>query len=222
MFRSPSIIVKLSFQKRAKWAKPAKRSTPQKLTMTQRFGRLHVVCICGIRRLFPFRMFMTSNAVTSVLAIHDRSLSRRAFLQIGGLALGGLALPRLLAAEAKPLLRDKSAIFLFLHGGPSQIETFDPKMTAQAGVRSITGEVATTIPGVTFGGSFPKLAKLAEKVSIVRSYVPGDAQARHQARRLQGHLRQQSRRHLRARRRHQSSGDRHAVQRPPVSASRRW
>lgn len=110
-----------------------------------------------------------------MLAIHDRTFNRRAFLQIGGLALGGLTLPQLLAAEAKQLVRDKSVIFLFLHGGPSQIETFDPKMTAPEGIRSATGEIATTLPGVTFGGSFPKLAKLADKVSVVRSYVPGDA-----------------------------------------------
>jgi hypothetical protein len=110
-----------------------------------------------------------------VLAIHDRAFSRRAFLRIGGLTLGGLALPHLLAAESKQLVRDKSVIFLFLHGGPPQTETFDPKMTAPEGIRSATGEVATKLPGVTFGASFPKLAALADRVSVVRSYVPGDA-----------------------------------------------
>ena len=110
-----------------------------------------------------------------MLAIHDRAFSRRAFLKIGSLTLGGLALPHLLAAEAKQLVRDKSVIFLFLHGGPPQTETFDPKMTAPAGVRSATGEVATKIPGVTFGASLQKVAALADRVSVVRSYVPGDA-----------------------------------------------
>jgi uncharacterized protein (DUF1501 family) len=110
-----------------------------------------------------------------VLAIHDRAFSRRAFLKIGSLTLGGLALPHLLAAEARQLVRDKCVIFLFLHGGPPQTETFDPKMTAPAGVRSATGEVATKIPGVTFGASFPMVAALADRVSVVRSYVPGDA-----------------------------------------------
>src|SRR5262249_30788362 len=60
-------------------------------------------------------------------------------------------------------------------GGPSQIETFDPKMTAPEETRSATGEVPTALPGVTFGGSFPKLARLADRVSVVRSFVPGDA-----------------------------------------------
>lgn len=104
-------------------------------------------------------------------------LGRREFLRIGGLSLGGLALPNLLSASsnesAKPLT-DKSVIFLHLHGGPSQIETFDPKMSAPEGIRSATGEVKTSIPGVTFGGSFPKLAKYADRLSIVRSFVTGD------------------------------------------------
>src|ERR1700733_3056801 len=117
-----------------------------------------------------------------MLTIHDggRHFDRRAFLQVGGLALGGLTLPGLIAARARPaeggqLLTDKSVIFLFLHGGPSQIETFDPKMSAPVDIHSATGEVATKLPGVTFGGSFPKLAALADKLAVVRSYVPGDA-----------------------------------------------
>jgi uncharacterized protein (DUF1501 family) len=114
-----------------------------------------------------------------VLSIYDSNqrFSRRAFLQIGGLTLGGLTLPNLLAAratESKQLVTDKSVIFLFLHGGPSQIETFDPKMAAPAEIRSASGEVETAIPGVTFGGSFKRLARLADKVSVVRSFVTGD------------------------------------------------
>jgi len=108
--------------------------------------------------------------------------SRRSFLQVGGLSLGGLALSDLIAkggssmpasGAGKPLT-DKSVIFLFLHGGPSQIETFDPKMGAAPGVRSMTGEVQTSIPGITFGGTFPKLAKIADRLAIVRSFVTGD------------------------------------------------
>ncbi len=110
-----------------------------------------------------------------MLAIHDRAFNRRSFLKIGSLALGGLSLPQLYAADTKPLVTGRSVIFLFLHGGPSQIETFDPKMSAPADIRSATGEVATKLPGVTFGGTFPKLAQLADKLSVVRSYVPGDA-----------------------------------------------
>jgi uncharacterized protein (DUF1501 family) len=115
-----------------------------------------------------------------MLSIFDsnRVGSRRSFLQVGSLALGGLTLPGLMqtrAAEGKHLVADRSVIFLFLHGGPSQTETFDPKMAAPVGVRSATGEVKTKLPGVTFGGTFPRLAALADKLAVVRSYVPGDA-----------------------------------------------
>jgi hypothetical protein len=114
---------------------------------------------------------------------HDARRSRRAFLRVGGsvaLGAGGVSLADLVAlharaGEAPGLLTGKSVIFLFLHGGPSQIETFDPKMAMPEGIRSATGEVATTIPGVTFGGSFPRLAALADRLTIVRSFVPGDS-----------------------------------------------
>jgi hypothetical protein len=95
------------------------------------------------------------------------------------LALGGAALPGLfplgaVGSEANRLSTGKSVVFLFMHGGPSQIETFDPKMTAPAGIRSATGEVSTTLPGITFGGTFEKLATMTDKLSIVRSYTTGD------------------------------------------------
>jgi hypothetical protein len=104
--------------------------------------------------------------------------SRREFLRIGTLGLGGLALPHLLGARAlgadkKPVTTGKSVIFLYQFGGPSQFETFDPKMSGPDGTRSVTGEIATAIPGLMFGSSFPKLAQRARKFTVVRSYVPG-------------------------------------------------
>lgn len=108
----------------------------------------------------------------------DHRFQRRTFLRIGALSLGGFALPSLLTTRAlaadKQLLKDRSVIFLFLHGGPSQIETFDPKMSAPSDIHSTTGEVKTALPGVTFGGSFPRIASLADQVTVVRSFVTGD------------------------------------------------
>ncbi|MDX1969597.1 MAG: DUF1501 domain-containing protein, partial [Planctomycetaceae bacterium] len=106
-------------------------------------------------------------------------LGRRSFLRVGTLGVGGLALSQLLAARAhaaaeSPMLTGKSVIFVFLHGGPSQIETFDPKMTAPDGIRSATGEIATALPGITFGSTLPKLAYLADRFTVVRSFVAGD------------------------------------------------
>jgi hypothetical protein len=106
---------------------------------------------------------------------------RRQFLRAGALALGGLTLSdwfavRAAAATARRRpLKDCSVIFLFMHGGPSQFETFDPKMDAPSNIRSATGEIPTTLPGITFGGTFKHLAKLAHKFSLVRSFVTGDA-----------------------------------------------
>ncbi|QVL30701.1 DUF1501 domain-containing protein [Telmatocola sphagniphila] len=120
-----------------------------------------------------------------MLKIGDFSrMDRRAFLQVGGLNLSGLSLHPIfpsacLAGESRSdsgkAVTDKAVIFLFLHGGPSQFETFDPKPNAPVEIRSATGEVKTNIPGITFGGSFPKLAKMANRLAIVRSFVPGDA-----------------------------------------------
>ncbi|MFN7565367.1 MAG: DUF1501 domain-containing protein, partial [Prosthecobacter sp.] len=114
-----------------------------------------------------------------MLAFTDsRSLTagtRRDFLRVGSLGLAGLGLSDLMAASQKKLLKDKSVIFLFMHGGPSQFETFDPKMNAPSEVRSVTGEIKTALPGVTFGGTMQRLAKLADKFSIVRSFVTGDS-----------------------------------------------
>lgn len=110
----------------------------------------------------------------------SRRWHRRQFLRAGALTLGGLTLSDLCATRAavaqvrKSPLKDRSVIFLFMHGGPSQFETFDPKMDAPSNIRSATGEIPTTLPGVTFGSTFTRLARLAHKFSIVRSFVTGD------------------------------------------------
>ncbi len=104
-------------------------------------------------------------------------ITRRELLKIGALGAGAATLPNLLAAQAKGAggiggspIRGKSVVLLFLHGGPPHIEFFDPKMDAPSEFHSITGEVKTKTPGITFGGTFPKLAAMSDKLSIVRSY----------------------------------------------------
>jgi hypothetical protein len=101
--------------------------------------------------------------------------SRRDFLRIGALGAGALSLPSLLAVQAaangeSSFLTGKSVVLLFLQGGPSHLEFFDPKMTAPSDIHSITGEVQTQIPGITFGGSFPQLAQRTGKFTVIRSY----------------------------------------------------
>jgi hypothetical protein len=103
---------------------------------------------------------------------------RRAFLTAGswlaGGCLAGWGRQALAASVPASVLRGKSVVFLFQHGGPSQIETFDPKPDAPIENRSATGAIPTAIPGVAFGSTFEKLAKVADRLTIVRSFVTGD------------------------------------------------
>jgi uncharacterized protein (DUF1501 family) len=115
---------------------------------------------------------------------HRRDCSgraRRDFLAAGALALGGLALPQLLAAKeaarkaGKSYVRDRSIVLLFLGGGASHIETFNPNAGAPDPYCSVTGEVHTAVPGLTLGGTFPQLARHAKKLAVVRSFSHNNA-----------------------------------------------
>lgn len=107
--------------------------------------------------------------------------TRRDFLKVGSLGLasmglGALTLPNLLAARAaaasnRQAVKDTSVVWLWLGGGATHVETFDPKMTAPSEYRSTTGEVATNLPGVTIGGTLPKIASVADKMAFVRSFA---------------------------------------------------
>lgn len=109
-------------------------------------------------------------------------MTRRNVLQAGALGVGGLTLSHLLAARSAVEKssgspnKNTSVVWLWLNGGPTHIETFDPKMTAPVEYRSVSGEVKTTLPGVTFGGHFEKMAEQADKMAIVRSFkVPSSS-----------------------------------------------
>lgn len=102
--------------------------------------------------------------------------TRRDFLKVGALGAGALTLPHLLRARAEAAaagqdVKDTSVIWLWLSGGPTHVETFDPKMTAPAEYRSITGEISTSLSGVTLGGTFPEMASVADKMAFVRSFA---------------------------------------------------
>lgn len=100
--------------------------------------------------------------------------NRRDFLRVGSLGMAGLTLGNLTqrrASAAAHLAKDTSVIWLWLGGGPSQFETFDPKMDAPVEFRSTTGEIPTSLPGITFGGTFPKLAQRAHRISVLRNFA---------------------------------------------------
>ncbi len=112
------------------------------------------------------------------LSAGTRTGSRREFLRIGSLSLGGFSLAQLLARTAAAgttgaLAKDRSVVLLFLDGGPPQAETFDAKMDAPSDYRPMFGDVATKLAGVRFGAHFPRLAALADRLAIVRSFQHG-------------------------------------------------
>lgn len=111
--------------------------------------------------------------------VHSRTcagITRRELLQAGGLSLLGLTLADVLRAEeagasgpaAKPA-SEISCIFIFLEGGPSQLETFDPKPGATDDVRGPFGSIATSVPGVHVGELLPMLAERMDRYAVIRS-----------------------------------------------------
>lgn len=106
--------------------------------------------------------------------VHTQSVTRREFLRVGGLSALGLSLPTLLAAETRaaserPRARAKSCVLLFLAGGPSQFETFDPKPDAGSEYRNIFATIPTSVPGTLICEHLPGLAKLAHRYALIRS-----------------------------------------------------
>jgi hypothetical protein len=105
-------------------------------------------------------------------------LDRRAWLKFGGLSLGALVtgaepnLARLLAAAETSRAADKdfSVILFWANGGPSHLETFDLKPDAPAEVRGPFRPIKTSVPGVHVTELLPRLAKLADKFALVRSF----------------------------------------------------
>jgi uncharacterized protein (DUF1501 family) len=118
-----------------------------------------------------------------MLSIFDRGhartcqgATRREFLRVGSLGLAGLSLPGLLAARARAAevgdsTAQKSVVLLFLQGGPTQLETWDPKPDAPQEYRTLGDTLPTALPGVRFGGHFPKMAAAARDFAVVRSFA---------------------------------------------------
>src|SRR6266849_6533638 len=107
----------------------------------------------------------------------DRSVSfcdgwsRRDFLHAGSLSMLGLTLSGFLAQKARGEVKDRdiNCIMLFLVGGPSHIDTWDPKPKAPAEVRGPFQPIQTNAPGIEITEIFPKMAKHADKFSLIRS-----------------------------------------------------
>jgi len=118
------------------------------------------------------------NFLTSRKGTNCEGTTRRDFLKVGalGLGAGALLLPDLLKARAwagtngQPT-KNTSVVWLWLGGGPTHVETFDPKMEAPMEFRSTIGSVKTCLPGVEFGSVFEKMGQCADKLAVVRSFA---------------------------------------------------
>lgn len=95
-------------------------------------------------------------------------LSRRDFLHAGSIPLMSLGMGQVQAAKAATK-SDMNCILLFLVGGPSQIDTFDPKPNAPSEIRGPFQPIQTNVPGIEISEIFPRLAGMMDKVSLVRS-----------------------------------------------------
>jgi hypothetical protein len=104
--------------------------------------------------------------------INPNPISRRSALQIGGMGMFGLTIPQLLKAAEQPGPkpgRAKSVIFLYQFGGPSHLDTFDPKPNAPAGVRSHYGVIDTSAPGIQICDRLPNTSRIMNEVTLVRT-----------------------------------------------------
>jgi hypothetical protein len=101
-------------------------------------------------------------------------VTRRDLLRVGSLAALGLSLPDLLRARAKAAAtgKDVSCILLWLQGGISHIDSFDPKPEAPSEIRGEFGVIDTNVPGIRVCDPLPALARHQDKFSIVRSLNP--------------------------------------------------
>ncbi len=105
--------------------------------------------------------------------------TRREFIRVGGAAMLGLNLPEFLAREAQAkesglgggasFGKAKSVILLFLQGGPSHIDIWDPKPDAKSNIRGEFKPIKSNVPGIYLSETMPKLARQADKYTLIRS-----------------------------------------------------
>jgi hypothetical protein len=109
--------------------------------------------------------------------------SRRGFMAVGALSGLGLTLGDLFQRRARAEQKNydfieakaKSVIHIFLPGGISHQETFDPKPYAPIEYRGEMGTIPTKLPGVVFSETLPKTADVADKITVIRSMSHGEA-----------------------------------------------
>src|SRR3954468_17201818 len=98
-----------------------------------------------------------------------RNVGRREFVAAAVLAGLGIALPAVAAPAVAPTRRLRSCILVFYYGGPSHLDTFDPKPAAPAEVRGEYRTIPTAVPGVRVCEHLPLTARIMDRLAVVRS-----------------------------------------------------
>ncbi|MEL6896416.1 MAG: DUF1501 domain-containing protein [Planctomycetota bacterium] len=133
--------------------------------------------------MLSFKGFRTTQ---SDLCDHDTSSSRRTFLRVGAAGMFGLSLPNLLQMQSASAAsesvstnrpgwgRAKNIILVYLQGGPSHIDLWDPKTDVPDNVKSQFASISTKIPGIHFTENLPRLSQLNDRFTMIRSmsYTP--------------------------------------------------
>src|SRR2546426_1856460 len=110
-------------------------------------------------------------------------VSRRTFIKVGALGFAGLSLVDLLRIEAAQgaetaaamrVNRKKSVILIWMHGGPTQLETYDPKPEAPSEYRGPYKAIETCVPGIQISDKLPLQARVMDKCTIIRSFTHQD------------------------------------------------
>src|SRR4051794_8496355 len=115
---------------------------------------------------------------------HCDGLTRREVMRVGAIGLGGLGLPQLLgvggaaarAGSTRPTPRARSVVILYLSGGPSQLDMWDMKPGAPLEIRGTFRPIDTRVPGIQVCEHMPRMARVADKYTIVRSMSHGEAE----------------------------------------------
>jgi hypothetical protein len=134
-------------------------------------------------------MFRVQGSPGKDLCDSHLTVSRRDVLRVGGSGLLGLSLPSLLRLQAAAIEptssgarvvsspgwgKAKSVIMVYLQGGPSHLDLWDPKENVPENVKSPFSNISTKIPGIQFTENLPKLAQINDRFSMIRSmsYTP--------------------------------------------------
>ena len=117
----------------------------------------------------------SSRSLSPLEPLHQL-FNRRDLLRVGALSVAGTALPHLSSTAHATAIgpgKAKSVIYLWMAGGVTHIDSFDPKPTAPVEIRGTLSDIATNMPGVRFCETVPEMAKIADQLALIRSFSHG-------------------------------------------------